>query len=106
MIAHSDDHDPIQGGVGLWFLPIEAMAVRFAARGWNRTGAAEFGESGLGTDAFGIVSPTRISISAAVPVEIHGLRGGRRQDAVNAYEIGIMSSDFGIERQPAARDSS
>ena len=52
MIPHSDDHDPIQGSIGLSVAsPIEAMAVRFATRGRNRTGAAEFGESGLGTDA-------------------------------------------------------
>jgi len=57
VIPHSDDHDPIQGSIGLSVAsPIEAMAVRFAARGWNRTDAAEFGESGLGTDAFGIVA--------------------------------------------------
>src|ERR1700730_7605742 len=56
VISHPDDRDAIQGSIGLPVAsPVEAMSVCSSARGWNRTGAAEFGESRLGTDAFGIV---------------------------------------------------
>ena len=104
MIPHSNDHDPIQGSIGLSVAsPIEAMAVRFAARCWNRTGAAEFGESGLGTDAFGM-SPTMMSISCGTRGDPMGFEHGRRAGYGQSLEIGIMGSDFGIKRQPASRE--
>ncbi len=48
--SHPDDHYAIQGSISLPVAsPVEAMSVRFPARGWNWAGAAEFGESSLGS---------------------------------------------------------
>ena len=73
-ISHLDDHDSIQGSISLPVAsPVEAMSVRFPARGWNRTGAAEFGESGVGTDAFGIVTDEDEHLSCGTRGEGRGI---------------------------------
>ena len=103
--SHPDDHDAIQGSVSLPVSsPIEAMAVRFAARGWNRTDAAEFGESGLGTDAFGIVADEDEHLGCGPCGDPVGFEHGRCAGGGQRLEIGIMGSDFGIKRQPAPSD--
>ncbi len=102
LVPHSDDHDPIQGSIGLSVAsPIEAMAVRFAARSWNRTGAAEFGEGGLGTDAFGIVADEDEHLGGGPCGDPVGFEHGRYAGGGQCLEIGIMGSDFGIKCQPA-----
>jgi hypothetical protein len=99
VISHSDDHDSIQGSIGLPVAsPVEAMSVRFPARGWNRTGAAEFGESGLGTDAFGIVADQDEHLSCGPRGDPVGFEHGWGARSGQSLEIGIMGSDFGIER--------
>jgi len=100
VIPHSDDHDRYRAALACRFASrLKAMA--FVCRSsWNRTDAAEFGESGLGTDAFGL-SPTRMSISARSCGEIRGFEHGRYAGGGQCLEIGIMGSDFGIKCQPA-----
>ncbi len=86
----------------LW--PVEAMSIRFPARGWNWAGAAEFGESSLGTDAFGIVPDEDEHLSCSTRGDPMGFEHGRRAGYGQSLEIGIMGSDFGIKRQPASRE--
>ena len=97
MASHPDDHDAIQGSISLPVAsPIEAMSVRFPARGWNRTGAAEFGESGLGTDAFGIVPDEDEHLSCGARGDPMGFEHGRRAGCGQSLEISIMGPDFRI----------
>ena len=49
--AHADDHDSIERRVGLPVASAEQpVPVRDSARGWYRTGAAEFRKRGVGPD--------------------------------------------------------
>jgi len=105
VISHPDDRDAIQGSIGLPVAsPVEAMSVCSSARGWNRTGAAEFGESRLGTDAFGIVPDEDEHLSCSTRGDPMGFEHGRRAGYGQSLEIGIMDSNFGIKRQPASRE--
>jgi len=67
------------------------MSVRFPARGWNRTGAAEFGESGHGTDAFWIISDEDEHLSCGTRGDPVGFEHGRRAEFGQSLKIGIMS---------------
>ena len=105
MASHPDDHDAIQGGISLPVSsPVEAMSIRFPARGWNWAGAAEFGESSLGMDAFRIVPDEDEHLSCSTRGDPMGFEHGRRAGYGQSLEIGIMGSDFGIKRQPASRE--
>jgi hypothetical protein len=104
VISHPDDYDSIQGSIGLPVAAtVEAMSVRFPARGWNRTGTAEFGESGLGTDAFGIVADEDEHLSRGTRGDPVSFEHGRRARCGQSVEIGVMGLDFGIAHQPAPR---
>ena len=49
--AHADDHDSVERRVGLPVTSAEQpVPVRDSARGWYRTGAAEFRKRGVGPD--------------------------------------------------------
>ena len=87
VVSHPDDHDAIEGSIGLPVAsPVEAMPVRFPARGWNRTGAAEFGESGVGTDAFGIVADEDEHLSCGPRGDPFGFEHGRRAGCRQSLE--------------------
>src|SRR5690606_38243028 len=57
VVLHTDDDSAVDGGVGLAVsAPVEAVTVGHPRRSGNRAGAAQLGESGLGTDPFGVVA--------------------------------------------------
>jgi len=57
MVAHADDHDAVQGGVGLAVTAaVQAVADGRAGGGFGRRRSAEHGEGGLGAEALWVVA--------------------------------------------------
>ena len=107
VISHPDDHDSIQGSISLPVAsPVEAMSVRFPARSWNRTGAAQFGESGRGTDAFRIVTDEDEHLSCGPRGDPVGFDMAGAQDAVKASRSAswaLISASSVSQRRAIAR---
>src|SRR6266516_2637235 len=66
LVAHADEDDAVECGVGLAVAaPVEPVAVCLARGGVDRGGAAEHREGGLGAEPFGL-SPAATRSAPAV----------------------------------------
>jgi len=106
VIPHSDDHDPIQGSIGLSVAsPIEAMAVRFALEaGTGQT--PQSWRKRLGTDAFGIVADEDEHLGGGPCGDPWASSMAGTQEAVNASRSAswaLISASSVSQRRAIAR---
>src|SRR5680860_1008214 len=105
--AHSDDHDPVEGGVGLAVAAtIETMpAGSLAGTSRNRASTAEFRERSLGVDSVGVVASGDEHFRSGVEPDPEPFEEFGSGSLGECFEPGGVDLDLFVQSEPTRRET-
>src|SRR6266496_1561519 len=107
VVAHADEDDAVECGVGLAVAaPVEPVAVCLARGGVDRGGAAEHREGGLGAEPFGVVAGGDQERAGGVGADAERLDEPRRGSSGELSQLSVEAGDLGFECLVAAGEVS